>query len=95
MLETDFKHVIDILFTLFSMLLIIFMVLGFVMLEAGLVCTKNVSAVLTANVMLYAGIILSIINKLVPFRAEDDVHVEGLALNEIGVEAYLEFKRTI
>lgn len=54
MLEADFKYIIDTLFALFSMVLIIFMVPGFAMLEAGLVRTKNVSAVLTANVMIYA-----------------------------------------
>jgi Amt family ammonium transporter len=31
----------------------------------------------------------------VPFRAEDDVQVEGLDVNEVGVEAYPEFKRAI
>ena len=54
MVEADFKYIIDTFFTLFSMVLIIFMVPGFAMLEAGLVRTKNVSAVLTANVMIYA-----------------------------------------
>ncbi|MDD3442403.1 MAG: ammonium transporter [Sulfurimonas denitrificans] len=54
MLETDFKYIIDTFFTLFAMTLIIFMVPGFAMLEAGLVRTKNVSAVLTTNVMIYA-----------------------------------------
>ena len=54
MLEADFKYVIDTFFTLFAMVLIIFMVPGFAMLEAGLVRTKNVSAVLTINVMIYA-----------------------------------------
>jgi len=54
MLESDFKYIIDTFFALFSMVLIIFMVPGFAMLEAGLVRTKNVSAVLTANVMIYA-----------------------------------------
>jgi ammonium transporter, Amt family len=50
----DIKYVIDTLFMLFAMVLIIFMVPGFAMLEAGLVRTKNVSAVLTTNVMIYA-----------------------------------------
>ena len=50
----DFKYVIDTLFMLFAMVLIIFMVPGFAMLEAGLVRTKNVTAVLTTNVMIYA-----------------------------------------
>ncbi len=47
-------YIIDTLFTLFAMTLIIFMVPGFAMLEAGLVRTKNVTAVLTTNVMIYA-----------------------------------------
>ncbi|NPA28959.1 MAG: ammonium transporter [Epsilonproteobacteria bacterium] len=50
----DFSYVIDTLFLLFSMTLIIFMVPGFAMLEAGIVRTKNVSAVLTVNTMIYA-----------------------------------------
>ncbi len=50
----DFSYVIDTFFALFAMTLIIFMVPGFAMLEAGLVRTKNVSAVLTINVMIYA-----------------------------------------
>ena len=54
MLEADFKYIIDTFFALFSMLLIIFMVPGFAMLEAGLVRTKNVTSVLTINVMIYA-----------------------------------------
>ena len=54
MSEADFKYVIDTFFTLFAMVLIIFMVPGFAMLEAGLVRTKNVTAVLTTNVMIYA-----------------------------------------
>ena len=54
MVETDFKYIIDTFFALFSMVLIIFMVPGFAMLEAGLVRTKNVTSVLTINVMIYA-----------------------------------------
>ena len=50
----DFSYIIDTFFALFAMTLIIFMVPGFAMLEAGLVRTKNVSAVLTINVMIYA-----------------------------------------
>lgn len=48
------QYVIDTFFLLFASVLIIFMVPGFAMLEAGLVRSKNVSAVLTGNVMLYA-----------------------------------------
>ena len=47
-------YVIDTFFLLFAAVLIILMVPGFAMLEAGLVRTKNVVAVLTGNVMLYA-----------------------------------------
>lgn len=54
MIEADFKYIIDTFFALFSMVLIIFMVPGFAMLEAGLVRTKNVSSVLTINIMIYA-----------------------------------------
>ena len=54
MSEVDFKYIIDTFFTLFAMVLIIFMVPGFAMLEAGLVRTKNVSSVLTVNTMIYA-----------------------------------------
>ncbi len=48
------NYVIDTFFAIFAMTLIIFMVPGFAMLEAGLVRTKNVTAVLTVNVMIYA-----------------------------------------
>jgi Amt family ammonium transporter len=50
----EINYVIDTLFALFAMTLIIFMVPGFAMLEAGLVRTKNVTAVLTVNIMVYA-----------------------------------------
>jgi len=50
----DISYVIDTFFALFAMTLIIFMVPGFAMLEAGLVRTKNVTAVLMTNTMIYA-----------------------------------------
>ena len=50
----ELSYVIDTLFLLFAMTLIIFMVPGFAMLEAGIVRTKNVTAVLTVNTMIYA-----------------------------------------
>jgi len=49
---SSFNYVIDTFFLLFAAVLILFMVPGFAMLEAGLVRSKNVSAVLTGNVML-------------------------------------------
>ncbi len=51
---SDVSYVLNTFFTLFSMVLIIFMVPGFAMLEAGLVRSKNVTSVLTANTMIYA-----------------------------------------
>ncbi|MEA1955922.1 MAG: ammonium transporter [Campylobacterota bacterium] len=54
MIESDFKYIIDTFFALFSMVLIIMMVPGFAMLEAGLVRSKNVTAVLTINALTYA-----------------------------------------
>ena len=50
----DFSYIIDTFFALFAMTLIILMVPGFAMLEAGLVRTKNVTTVLTVNTMIYA-----------------------------------------
>ncbi|SFZ98969.1 Ammonium transporter [hydrothermal vent metagenome] len=50
----EVNYVIDTFFAIFSMTLIILMVPGFAMLEAGLVRTKNVTSVLTVNVMIYA-----------------------------------------
>jgi Amt family ammonium transporter len=47
------EYVIDTFFALFAFVLIIFMVPGFAMLEAGLVRTKNVTAVLMMNTMIY------------------------------------------
>ena len=48
------SYIIDTLYEIFAMTLIIFMVPGFAMLEAGIVRTKNVTAVLTINTLIYA-----------------------------------------
>ena len=66
MLEADFRYIIDTFFTLFSMVLIVLMVPGFAMLEAGLVRTKNVTSVLTVNTMIYA--IASIFFMLIGYK---------------------------
>ena len=50
----DLSYVINTLYAIFAMTLIIFMVPGFAMLEAGIVRTKNVTAVLTINTLIYA-----------------------------------------
>ena len=53
-MDGNTAYVIDTFFALFAFVLIIFMVPGFAMLEAGLVRTKNVAAVLMMNTMIYA-----------------------------------------
>jgi len=40
-------------------------------------------------------IIIYVINKISPFRAEDDEQLQGLDIEECGVEAYPEFKKSI
>ena len=52
-------------------------------------------AVVAAIVFPVAYAILFAINRFVPFRAEDDMQVEGMDVTECGVEAYPEFKRAI
>lgn len=52
-MDATTAYVINTLYVLFSFVLIIFMVPGFAMLEAGIVRTKNVTAVLTMNTMIY------------------------------------------
>ena len=53
-MDGNISYVIDTFFALFAFVLIIFMVPGFAMLEAGLVRTKNVTAVLMMNTMIYS-----------------------------------------
>ncbi|HFU75155.1 MAG TPA: ammonium transporter, partial [Arcobacter sp.] len=53
-MEGELPYVINTLYALFAFVLIIFMVPGFAMLEAGIVRTKNVTTVLMLNVMVYA-----------------------------------------
>ncbi|MEA3513234.1 MAG: ammonium transporter, partial [Campylobacterota bacterium] len=50
----EISYVLDTFFALFAFVLIIFMVPGFAMLEAGIVRTKNVTSVLMMNTMIYA-----------------------------------------
>lgn len=53
-MSAEVAYIVNTLFLIFSATLIILMVPGFAMLEAGLVRSKNVVTVLTGNVMLYA-----------------------------------------
>jgi Amt family ammonium transporter len=50
----DFSYIVNTMFILASATLIILMVPGFAMLEAGLVRSKNVTSVLTVNVLIFA-----------------------------------------
>jgi len=50
----EISYIIDTFFAIFAFVLIIFMVPGFAMLEAGIVRTKNVTTVLMINTMIYA-----------------------------------------
>ena len=81
---THFSYVIDTFFLLFASVLIIFMLPGFAMLEAGLVRGKNVSAVLTGNVLLYA--ITSFIFTLWGYNLM--FGGSGFFLNGVSVEGY-------
>ena len=51
---SDMSYIIDTLYVLFAMTLVVFMYPGFAMLEAGIVRTKNVTAVLTINILIFA-----------------------------------------
>lgn len=72
-------YVIDTFFALFAMTLIILMVPGFAMLEAGLVRTKNVTAVLTVNVMIYAVASLSFLLIGYEFAFGNWDHQDGMS----------------
>ncbi|RBQ32674.1 ammonium transporter [Arcobacter sp. FW59] len=51
---SDMSYIIDTLYVLFAMTLVVFMYPGFAMLEAGIVRTKNVTAVLVINILIFA-----------------------------------------
>ncbi|AXK48098.1 ammonium transporter [Aliarcobacter trophiarum] len=51
---SEMSYIIDTLYVLFAMTLVVFMYPGFAMLEAGIVRTKNVSAVLVINILIFA-----------------------------------------
>jgi Amt family ammonium transporter len=57
----------------------------------------QLKGVIVAGVFAFVSsyIVLYIINKFIPFRADDEEQLEGLDINECGLEAYPEFKRTI
>jgi ammonium transporter, Amt family len=75
------SYIINTLFTLFAMTLIIFMVPGFAMLEAGIVRTKNVTSVLTVNVMIYviASLAFILVGYDIAFGSTDTPNMSRLA----------------
>ena len=90
---SQLQFVIDTFFLLFASVLIIFMVPGFAMLEAGLVRSKNVSAVLTGNVLLYA--ITSFIFLLWGFNlmfGGNGFFLQGVSAEGYSIYAYFYFK---
>ncbi|RLA57403.1 MAG: ammonium transporter, partial [Epsilonproteobacteria bacterium] len=40
-------------------------------------------------------VVMYVINKITPFRAANDEQLQGLDIEECGLEAYPEFKRSI
>ena len=40
-------------------------------------------------------VVMYVINKIIPFRASDDEQLQGLDIEECGLEAYAEFKKSI
>ncbi len=64
---------------------------------------ENVSLIAQIKGMVIVGvftftvsyILIYFINKIIPFRIKEDEEIEGLDVNECGMEAYPEFKRTI
>lgn len=77
----EFGWLINTLVTLFSFTLIILMVPGFAMLEAGLVRTKNVTTVLTINTIIYlfASFIFYLIGYRIAFGDWSNATMSGAA----------------
>ena len=57
----------------------------------------QIKGVLVVGVFAFSAslIVMYIINKITPFRAADDEQLQGLDIDECGLEAYPEFKRSI
>jgi Amt family ammonium transporter len=82
----DTPYIINTLFTIFATTLIIFMVPGFAMLEAGIVRTKNVTSVLTVNMMIY--VVASMSFMLIGFN----IAFGGMALPDMSYYAFVMFQ---
>jgi len=63
----------------------------------GVSLTAQIKGVIIVGIFAFivSYVILYIINKIVPFRASQDSEIEGLDVEECGIEAYPEFKRAI
>ena len=57
----------------------------------------QVKGVLVVGIFAFTSsfIVIYIVNKISPFRASDDEQLQGLDIEECGVEAYAEFKKSI
>lgn len=79
-------YIINTLFVIFSTTLIILMVPGFAMLEAGIVRTKNVTSVLTVNVMIY--VVASLAFILIGY----DIAFSGIKIDTMSPLAFMMFQ---
>jgi len=79
-------YIINTLFVIFSTTLIILMVPGFAMLEAGIVRTKNVTSVLTVNVMIY--VVASLAFILIGY----DIAFGSIKINTMSPLAFMMFQ---
>jgi Amt family ammonium transporter len=63
--------------------------------EAGITLMGQLKGIVVIGLFAFVSsyIVLFIINKIIPLRAQKDEEMEGLDVNECGVEAYPEFKR--
>ncbi len=65
--------------------------------DAGITFFGQLKGIIVIGVFVFAAsfTVIYIINKLLPFRADDETQQQGLDVSECGVEAYPEFKRSI
>ena len=86
--QAEMKYVLDTIWLLISGALVMWMAAGFAMLEAGMVRTKNVTAILTKNIALYsiACIAFYLIGYNLMYGEGNAVFGSGLALSGTSVD---------
>ena len=84
--QAEMKYVLDTIWLLISGALVMWMAAGFAMLEAGMVRTKNVTAILTKNIALYsvACIAFYLIGYNLMYGEGNAVLGSGFALSSLG-----------